>query len=224
MEKGVVEIGRDFLADFVGFERGVFFTIRKLAYEPHEVVEAYKAKDPRVCTPFSLIVLVFGIFFFIASQTGTDLLIFKKAEKLSSLAQIPMIATLVPVIWTNLPFILSLYVIIACSFMALFTKKLQLSFYDHVVANLYNMAVSMLPFSLLLLALPLIGYNEMIFYFLMSGMGLLIIKLKTFRLRIIYYYREEVQQALVKPMMLSGLFLAFLLLSPLFWLIFNGRI
>ena len=224
MEKGVVEIGRDFLADFVGFERGVFYTIKKLAFEPYQVVEAYKAKDSRICTPFSLIVLVFGFFFFIASQTGVERLIFIKVERISRLAGIPEIAALAPLVWANLPFILSVYIVAACSFMALFTKKLQLSFYDHVVANLYNLAVSMLPFSVLILILPLINYNEMIFYLLISATALLMIKLKTIKLRILFYYPEEVRDALKKPMMISGLFLGLLMLLPMFWLIFTGRL
>jgi hypothetical protein len=108
--------------------------------------------------------------------------------------------------------------------MALFTKKLQLSFYDHVVANLYNLAVSMVPFSALILILPLINYNQIIFYLLISATALLMIKLKTVKLRILFYYPEEVRVALKKPMMISGLFLALLMLSPMFWLIFTGRL
>jgi hypothetical protein len=224
MEKGIVEIGRDFLADFIGLERGVFYTIKKLLFNPLEVMEAYKAKDSRVCTPFSLIVRVFGIFFFVADQVGVDSLIFNKAERFSKAIGIPKIAGLVPLVWSNLPFILSVYIVAACSFMALFTKKLQLSFYDHVVANLYNLAVSMVPFSALILILPLINYNQIIFYLLISATALLMIKLKTVKLRILFYYPEEVRVALKKPMMISGLFLALLMLSPMFWLIFTGRL
>ena len=70
MEKGIVEIGRDFLADFIGLERGVFFTFKKLLFDPLEVMEAYKAKDPRVCTPFSLIVLVLVYSFLLLTSLG----------------------------------------------------------------------------------------------------------------------------------------------------------
>jgi hypothetical protein len=224
MEKGIIEMGRDFLADFVGFERGVFYTIKKLAFEPYEVVEAYKAKDSRICTPFSLIVLVFGVFFFVAGQTGVDQFLFTKIERLSKVAGIPEIAALIPLFWANLPFILSVYIVLTCSFLALLTRKLQLSFYDHVVANLYNLAVSMLPFSALILILPIINFNQTIFYLLMSATALLMIKLKAIKLRILFYYPEEVRDALKKPMMISGLFLILLMLAPLFWLIFTGRL
>lgn len=224
MEKGVVEIGRDFLADFIGLERGVFYTLKKLLFNPLEVVEAYKNKDSRVCTPFSLIVLVFGIFFFVASQVGVDRLIFNKVERFSKAAGIPEIAAFVPLVWTNLPFIISVYIVVTCSILALFTTKLNLSFYDHVVANLYNTAVAMLPYSALLLFLPLIKFNQIIFYLLLMAMGLLTIKLKSVKLRILFYYPEEVRDALKKPMVISGTFLALLLLLPMFWLIFIGRV
>jgi len=224
MEKGIVDMGRDFLADFVGFERGVFYTLKNLLFRPLEVVEAYKAKDPRVCTPFSLIVLVFGIFFFVAGQTGADLLVFRKAKRISKAAGIPDVAGLVSLVWANLPFIISVYILATCSVLSLMTKKLRLSFYDHVVANLYHLAVSMLPFSLLLLVLPLIHFNGMVFYLLMAALGLLSIKLKTIKLRILIYYPEEMRIALKKPMMLSGLFLALLMLLPLLWLVFTGRL
>ncbi len=224
MEKGIVEIGRDFLADFIGLERGVFFTFKKLLFDPLEVMEAYKAKDPRVCTPFSLIVLVFGIFFFVANQVGVDGLIFNKAERFSKAIGIPKIAGLVPLVWSNLPFIISVYIVATCSLLALLTRNLKLSFYDHVVANLYNTSIAMLPYSVLLLFLPLINFNEMIFYLLMAAMGLLTIKLKTVKIRILFYYPEEVRAALVKPMLISGMFMLMLMLAPLFWLIFNGRL
>lgn len=224
MEKGIVEIGRDFLADFIGLERRVFYTIKKLLFNPLEVMEAYKAKDSRVCTPFSLIVLVFGIFFFVADQVGVDSLIFNKAERFSKAIGIPEIAGLVPLVWSNLPFIISVYTVATCSILALFTRNLKLSFYDHVVANLYNTAVAMLPYSAILLFLPLINFNQVVFYLLISAMSILMIKMKTVKLRILYYYPEEVRVALKKPMIISGIFMSMLLLAPLFWLIFIGRL
>ena len=224
MEKSIVEIGRDFLADFIGLERGVFYTIKKLLFNPLEVMEAYKAKDSRVCTPFSLIVLVFGIFFFVAGQVGVDSLIFNKAERFSKAIGIPEIAGLVPLVWSNLPFIISVYVVATCSFLALLTRNLKLSFYDHVVANLYNTAVAMLPYSAILLFLPLINFNQVVFYLLISAMSILMIKMKTIKLRILFYYPEEVRAALKRPMIISGIFMSILLLAPLFWLISIGRL
>jgi hypothetical protein len=74
------------------------------------------------------------------------------------------------------------------------------------------------------LFLPLIKFNQIIFYLLLMAMALLTIKLKSVKLRILFYYPEEVRDALKKPMVISGTFLALLLLLPMFWLIFIGRI
>jgi hypothetical protein len=224
MEKGVVEIGRDFLADFIGLERGVFYTVKKLLFDPQGVMEAYKAKDTRVCTPFSLIVLVFGFFFFVSLQTGLDSRIFAKAEKIAGKSGIPEIATLTPLVWSNLPFLVSVYVILTCSFLSLFTKKLNLSFYDHVVANLYNSAVIMAMVSFLVSVLPLIDFNGELFNLMMAGMFLATIFVKKIKLRILFYYPENVRDKLKKPMMISGIIMSLLLLAPLFWLIFIGRL
>jgi uncharacterized membrane protein len=136
----------------------------------------------------------------------------------------PELAGMVPLVWANLPFIVSVYIVVTCSVLAILTRNLQLSFYDHVVANLYNLSAAMLPFSLLILILPLINFNGVTFYLLMAAVGLLIVKVKTIKLRILYYYPEEVRDGLKKPMMISGLFLSLMMLSPLFWLLFTGRI
>ena len=224
MEKGITEIARDFLADFVGFERGVFYTIKKLAFEPYEVVEAYKEKDSRICTPFSLIVLVFSLFFFVSLKIGLESRIFAKAEKLAAIVKIPEIAWLAPLIWTNLPFLMSVYVVLTCGFLSLFTRKMNLSFYDHVVANLYNMAVIMAPITVLVLILPLINFNQHIFNLIMAGLFMVIIYMKKFKLRILFYYREEVRAQMKKPMIISGILMSIMMLAPLFWLIFTGRL
>jgi hypothetical protein len=224
MEKGIVEIGRDFLADFIGLERGVFYTIKKLLFDPQEVMEAYKAKDSRVCTPFSLIVLVFGFFFFVSLQTGLDVRIFAKAEKIAGKSGIPEIATLTPLVWSNLPFLVSVYVILTCSFLSLFTKKLQLSFYDHVVANLYNLAVVMALVSFLVSSLPLINFDPNLFNLMMTVMFLAIIFVKKIKLRILFYYPENVRNKLKKPMILSSILMALVLYIPIIWLLFSGRL
>ena len=224
MQKGILEISRDFLSDFVGFERGVFYTIKKLLFDPYEVVEAYKEKDSRICTPFSLIVLVFSLFFFVSMKIGLDSRLFALADKLAAKAKIPEIASLAPLVWTNLPFLLSVYVVLACGFLSLFTRKLNLSFYDHLVANLYNLAVSMAPFTLLILTLPLINFNPNIFNLIMAAMFMLIIYMKKIKLRILFYYPEDARDRLKKYMILSGIMLAIVLLAPFFWLIISGRI
>ena len=224
MEKGIVEIGRDFLADFIGLERGVFYTIKKLLFDPQEVMEAYKGKDSRVCTPFSLIVLVFGFFFFVSLQTGLDVRIFAKAEKIAGKSGIPEIATLTPLVWSNLPFLVSVYVILTCSFLSLFTKKLNLSFYDHVVANLYNLAVVMALVSFLVSVLPLINFDPNLFNLMMTVMFLAIIFVKKIKLRILFYYPENVRAKLKKPMVLSSILMALVLYLPFFWMFFSGRL
>ena len=224
MNKGVFEMGRDFLADFVGLERGVFFTLKKLFFNPLEVVESYKEKDPKVCTPFSLIVLVFSIFFIITNQIGLDGKILLAANKLSTIAGIPEAGRLAPFLWSNLPFLVSGYIILTCGLLAWLTQKLHLSFYDHVIANLYNLAATVAPLSLIVLILPLIDFNMNIFNLLMAGMFLLIIKTKKVKLRILYYYPEEVRDALKKPMVISGVSLTLILLSPLFYLIYICRL
>jgi len=224
MQKGIIEISRDFLSDFVGFERGVFYTFKRLLFDPFEVVEAYKEKDSRICTPFSLIVLVFSFFFFVSLKIGLDSRLFALADKLAAKAKIPEIASLAQLIWTNLPFLMSVYVVLTCGFLSLFTRKLDLSFYDHVVANLYNLAVLMAPITILLLILPLINFNAEIFNLLMGGLFLTTIYLKKIKLRILFYYPEEVRTSLKKHMVISGILMTFLLLSPLFYLIFTGKI
>jgi hypothetical protein len=224
MQKGIIEIGRDFLADFVGFERGVFYTIKRLLLEPEEVVESYKAKDSRICTPFSLIVLVFSLFFFVALQTGLDGRIFVKAEELAVKSGIPEIATLTSVVWSNLPLLVSAYVILTCAFLSMFTRKLELSFYDHVVANLYNLSVVMALLTIMVSLLPLIDFNPGFFSLMMIFMGLATIFFKKIKLRILYYYPGEVRVKLKNPMVFSSLTMAFVLYIPLFWLFFTGRI
>jgi len=224
MEKGIFEIGRDFLADFVGFERGVFFTLKKLLFNPLEVVEDYKNKDSRVCTPFSLIVLIFGFFFLTSNKTGTDTFIFVRAGRFAKITGIAAINDVVPLIWTNLPFFMSLFTVVGCFVLSLMTKSLKLSFYDHIVANLYNLAITMVPVSLLILILPLIDFNPNIFNLLMAGTSILMIKMKSLKLRILFYYPEEVRAGLKKPMMVSGFLMAVILLTPMFWLIISGRI
>jgi len=224
MEKGIVEIGRDFLADFVGLERGVFYTAKKLLFDPLEVVEAYKAKDTRVCTPFSLIVIVFGFFFLTSNKTGTDTFIFVRAGRFAKITGIAAINDVVPFIWSNLPFLMSLFIVVVCFVLSLMTKRLNLSFYDHIVANLYNLAITMVPVSLLILILPLIDFNPNIFNLLMAGTSILMIKMKRLKLRILFYYPEEVRAGLKKPMMVSGFLMAVILLTPMIWLIISGRL
>lgn len=217
-------MSRDFLADFIGLERGVFYTIKKLLFEPYEVVEAYKNKDSRICTPFSLIVLVFSFFFFVTYRSGVEEHFFKKVSRLAAKSGIHEIAEYFPLVWANLPFLFSLYILLASFFLAIFTRKLNLSFYDHVVANLYNFAVFMAPFTFLLLFLPLIDFNPDIFNLLMVGLFLTTIYLKKIKLRILFYYPEEVRTSLKKYMVISGILMALLLLSPLFFLILTGKI
>jgi hypothetical protein len=224
MQKGIIEISRDFLSDFVGFERGVFYTIKKLLLDPFEVVEAYKEKDSRICTPFSLIVLVFSLFFFVSMKIGLDSRMLALADKFAAIARIPEISSFAPLLWSNLPFLLSVYVVLTCGFLSLFTRKLNLSFYDHVVANLYNLAVIMAPLTLLILILPLINFNPDIFNLMMAAMFMVIIYLKKIKLRILFYYPEDVRDKLKKPMIFSGIMMSIVLLAPFFGLIFRGRL
>lgn len=217
-------MSRDFLADFVGFERGVFYTIKKLLFEPYEVVEAYKEKDSRICTPFSLIVLVFSLFFFVSMKIGLDSRMLALADKFAAIARIPEISSFAPLLWSNLPFLLSVYVVLTCGFLNLFTLKLNLSFYDHVVANLYNLAVIMAPLTLLILVLPLINFNANIFNLMMAAMFLGVIYMRKIKLRILFYYREDVRDKLKKPMVFSGIMMTLVILAPFFWLIFRGRL
>lgn len=217
-------MGRDFLADFVGFEQGVFFAIKRMLFEPCEVVDAYKEKDSRICTPFSLIVLIFSLFYFVSVKIGLDSRLMAIADRISAKEKIPLISSIASLIWTNLPFLLSAYVVLTCGFLSLFTRKLDLSFYDHVVANLYNLAVIIAPLTLLISVLPLINFNPDIFNLMMAAMFLVIIHLKKIKLRILFYYPEDVRDKLKKPMILSGTMMTIVLLAPFFWLIFRGRI
>lgn len=223
MQKNVVEIGRDFLADFVGFERGVLYTFKKLLIDPYEVVEAYKVKDPRICTPFSLIVLVFSLFFFVSLQTGLDDVIFAKADKMASKTGILWIGTVAPFLWSNLTLLLSCYVVMTCAFLSIFTRKLELSFYDHVVANLYNLAIIMAPTTLLVLLLPLIDFDFDIFNLMVIALSVVILYLKKIRLRILFYYREDVRHQLKKPMFFSGMLMAVVVLIPFILVIIRSR-
>jgi uncharacterized protein with PQ loop repeat len=223
MNKGVFEMGRDFLADFIGLERGVFYTAKKLLLNPHEVVESYKAKDSRICTPFSFIVLVFSFFFFVTYQVGLESFIFRKAEQLSAVTGIPAIGAYFPFAWANLPFLFSMYIVLHCGFLSALTKKLNLSFYDHVVANLNNSAIAMVPITMLFFVLPITDFNPNIFFVLMVGFSLSMIFLKKFKLRILYYYPEEVRHSLKRPMFITGILMG-LSLSPFFIFIFNGHL
>lgn len=223
MEKNVVEMGRDFLADFIGFERGVFYTLKKLLSDPCEVVEAYKAKDSRICTPFSLIVLVFSLFFFVSVKIGLDSRFFAMAENLAIKLGTPEISSIASFIWSNLSYLLSAYVALTCGILSFFTRKLNLSFYDHVVANLYFNALGMVLMTLLVSVLPLINYDYDIFNIIGVAVGLVIIKLKKVKLRLYFYYPEEVRKDLKKPMLISGLFLGLLMSLPISWLVINTR-
>jgi hypothetical protein len=200
------------------------YTFRKLLIDPYEVVEAYKYKDPRICTPFSLIVLVFSLFFFVSLQTGLDDVIFAKADKMASKTGILWIGTVAPFLWSNLTLLLSCYVVMTCAFLSIFTRKLELSFYDHVVANLYNLAIIMAPTTILILFLPLIDFDFDIFNLMIIGLSIVILFLKKIRLRILFYYREDVRNQLKKPMFFSGMLMALVVLIPFILLVIRSRI
>jgi len=82
----------------------------------------------------------------------------------------------------------------------------------------------MVPVSLLILILPLIDFNPNIFNLLMAGTSILMIKMKRLKLRILFYYPEEVRAGLKKPMMVSGFLMAVILLTPMIWFIISGRL
>jgi hypothetical protein len=225
MNKGIVEIGRDFFADFIGFERGVFYTLKLLLFDPYAVVEAYKQKeDLKICTPFSLIALMSGFFLIIANLIGLEERVFQFTTSFSKSIGYPFLAEIFSEIWTNLPILISLYIVIGCIVLSLFTRKLGLSFYDHLVANLYNLSVSFAVASLVILVFPLIHFDSVLMLLLVAAAVILVILLKKVKLRILFYYPEDCRLALKLPMMLSGLVMALFLYTPLFVLIYLGRL
>jgi hypothetical protein len=55
-------------------------------------------------------------------------------------------------------------------------------------------------------------------------MFLAIIFVKKIKLRILFYYPENVRAKLKKPMILSSILMALVLYIPIIWLLFSGRI
>jgi len=108
---------------------GCFFTLKLLISDQYAEVELYKQKeDLKICTPFSLIALISVFFLIIANLIGLEESVFQFKTSFSKSIGYPFFSEIFSEIWTNLPILTSLYIVIGCIVPSLFIRKLGLSF------------------------------------------------------------------------------------------------
>jgi len=151
LEKKLSAIGKEFVKDFVGYDRGFLITLVTLVKNPGTVVEDYKNHQGHFTSPFSLIAFATSAFYLSAEfcidweQIRQFLVSSTEKPGLKTLFSFTagMLSRFVWVVPILMQFMVSAIV-------ARMTRNLGLSFYDHLVCGLYYVSIYLLVLTLCL--------------------------------------------------------------------------
>jgi hypothetical protein len=213
MNKKLIDIGKDFTKDLIGFDRGILITILTLIKSPITVVKGYQEKSSTYTSPFSLIAFSTALILLVgqwivpwdalkADFTGLVNTYLGGNNDIFLYFIFRLIKNYLAVTFITIA-------IVNSAISSVLTRKIQITFYDHVVSHLYHASVSILTITVILF-----------FSFLRPGIficvaiGILVLIKVKFSINILRYYETTNKTRLASSIYASNI-LSVIVISPI---------